>query len=373
VYPVVARGLKGRVRPADRLLIEKPFGDSARSAGKLEHIIGEVAPASQVALVDHYLAKDAVLMLGKLRHDRRLGPVLDREHVRSITIRALESAGVSGRGGFYDRVGAVRDMVQGHLLQVLSTTIMEPPKDLTAGALGSAKARVLRKARVRRLVRGQYGAGRLNGKPVPGYRSEPGVRPDSNTETYAALALDVDSPRWRGVPIILEAGKALPDNVKEVEIRFRKLPRELLRSIGCRLPTRSAAPAGRLTINLASARMSLRVGRRVIGLKTDLGAEPRMQAYARLLDHALRNDDSPTVFARMDETVAAWNLLDPVLGEQAPRIYRAGSRSALRAARRRLRPRRWLPRFTPSRLLRGARKGDRAAAAVCSGRRVQTR
>lgn len=367
VYPMVAGGLKGRVRPSDRLMIEKPFGDSASSAGKLQRLFGEVAPPSQVALVDHYLAKDAVLMLGKLRRDRRLRPVLDREHVESITVRALESAGVAGRGSFYDRVGAVRDMVQGHLLQVLSTTIMDRPRNLTAGALGSAKARVLRKARVRRLVRGQYGQGMLNGKAVPGYRSEPGVRPDSTTETYAALALEVDSPRWRGVPMILEAGKALPDNVKEVEIRFRRLPRELLRSSGCTLRT---APAGRLTIDLASARVSLRVGRRVIGLKTDLGAEPRMQAYARLLDHALRKDDSPAVFARMDETIAAWNLLDPVLGRQAPRTYRAGSRSALRAARRRLRPYRGIH---GSHLPGSTAPGRATEPQAGSGRRVQMR
>ena len=309
-----------------RLVVEKPFGHDLASAHALNNELTRFAHEQQVFRIDHYLGKETVQNILMFRFSNSIFERLwTRESVDHVQITVSEKHSVGGRGGYYEEAGALRDMVQNHLLQVLSLVAMEPPVSLEAESIRDEKVKLLRSIRpqkpddvAKQVVRGQYFAGVINGQPQPGYRQEPKVKPDSNVETYVALKLFVDNWRWSGVPFYLRTGKCLPLGASEVRIQFRPTPQILF----------SAASGGRLDPNALTLRLQpnegiyLRFNGKVPG--TSLGVRPvRMhfdydsefgaytpEAYERLLLEAVAGD--ATLFIRRDEVETAWQIVDAV-------------------------------------------------------------
>jgi glucose-6-phosphate 1-dehydrogenase len=327
-----------------RIVIEKPFGHDLASARALIAEMATVFSERQIYRIDHYLGKETVQNVLAFRFANILfDPVWNRQFVDHVQITAAESIGVEGRGGYYEESGALRDMVQSHLLQLLTVVAMEPPAVFNGNAVRDEKVKVLRSIVppsgdevATRVVRGQYEAGYVGGRPVPGYREERGVKPDSRTETFAALRLNIDNWRWNGVPFYLRTGKRLPRRVTEVAIEFNRVPHLMFQSVG----------EFDLTPNVLSLRIqpdegiALRFAAKVPGARTQLrtvrmdflyGAsfgEAGPDAYERLLLDAMLGD--PTLFARRDEVEAAWGIVQPILDAwedpaSAPRPYEAGS------------------------------------------------
>ena len=226
--------------PWTRVIIEKPFGNDLASARELNAIVQSVFDESQVYRIDHYLAKETVQNILVFRFANGIfEPVWNRRYVDHVQITAAETLGVEHRGTYYEESGALRDMIQNHLLQLLSLTAMEPPVTFNADAVRDEKAKVLRAVRPvapgeveRCAVRGQYVAGAADGEAVPAYRQEENVSPTSQTETYAALKLYIDSWRWQGVPFYLRTGKRLAAHITEVAIQFKQPPLLLFREAG---------------------------------------------------------------------------------------------------------------------------------------------
>ena len=218
-----------------RLVVEKPFGYDLASAQKLNQELTQFASEKQIYRIDHYLGKETVQNILMFRFSNSVFEQLwSRQSVEQVQITVSEKLGVGGRGEYYDDAGALRDMVQNHLLQVLALVAMEPPVSLEAEAVRDEKVKLLKSIRpfetgqvAASVVRGQYAAGEIDGAEVPGYRQEPKVKPDSNTETFVALRLLVDNWRWSGVPFYLRTGKRLPASSSEVRIQFRPTPHVL--------------------------------------------------------------------------------------------------------------------------------------------------
>ena len=346
----------GLTRPRDgcwsRVVIEKPFGRDLASAKALNSDLHEVLAEEQIYRIDHYLGKETVQNLLALRFANGIfEPLWNQKYVDSVQITVAESLGVEGRGGYYDKAGVLRDMVQNHMLQVLSLVAMEPPVDMSADAIRDEKVKVLRSIRRispgdvdRHVVRGQYGRGTILGRSVPGYTDDEGVPVDSRTATYVALRLDIQSWRWSGVPFFLRSGKRLPKRVTEVCIEFRKPPLLLFdETTAC-----TVAPNA-LIINVQPDEgISLRFGAKVPGpdievrqVKMDFryGSSfgvPSPEAYERLLLDAMSGDS--TLFTRRDEVEAAWTLMTDVLegwqkSEVPPAQYAAGSWGPVEAER----------------------------------------
>jgi glucose-6-phosphate 1-dehydrogenase len=309
-----------------RLVVEKPFGHDLASARALNHELTRFAHEQQVFRIDHYLGKETVQNILMFRFSNSIFERLwNRESVDHVQITVSEQMGVGSRGGYYEEAGALRDMVQNHMLQVLSLVAMEPPVSLEAESIRDEKVKLLKSIRpltpdavARQVVRGQYFAGVVNGQPQPGYRQEPKVRPDSNVETYVALKLFVDNWRWSGVPFYLRTGKCLPLSASEVRVQFRPTPHVLF----------AAAGNGRLDANALTLRLqpnegiSMRFNGKVPG--TSLAVRPvRMhfaydaefgaytpEAYERLLLEAMEGD--ATLFIRRDEVETAWQIVDSI-------------------------------------------------------------
>ncbi|HEX9445592.1 MAG TPA: glucose-6-phosphate dehydrogenase, partial [Candidatus Binatia bacterium] len=235
VQQLAVAGLAGRNPPSGawtRVVIEKPFGTDLESARALNRQLHEVFDESQIFRIDHYLGKETVQNILVFRFGNAVfEPIWNRRYVDHVEITAAETVGVESRGAYYEEAGVVRDMFQNHLLQLLCLTAMEPPVAFGAHSVHDEKSKVLQAIRPiapeeadRLAVRGQYAAGIVNGKKVPGYREEPGVDPRSKTETYAALKLSVDNWRWEGVPFYLRSGKRLAKRVSEIAIHFKKPP-----------------------------------------------------------------------------------------------------------------------------------------------------
>jgi glucose-6-phosphate 1-dehydrogenase len=352
VFPdiVTAVGEQGwAAAPAEkgftRIVIEKPFGHDLASARALDALIHDHFDESQVYRIDHYLGKETVQNLLALRFANAVfEPIWNRRYVDHVQITVAEQLGVEGRAGFYESAGALRDIVQNHLLQVLALTCMEPPGSIDAKGIRDEKVKVIQAIEeptpawvAEDVVRGQYTAGTIPGMgDVRADREEPGVAPDSDTETYVAMRLVVDNWRWAGVPIYLRTGKRLPSRVTEVAMQFQRVPH---------LPF-AAAEARGLHPNSLVLRIQpdegicLRFGAKVPGQGytvrsvamnfsyADSFAERPHDGYERLLLDALIGD--PTLFIRSDEAEAAWRLCDPILdawaeggGGLAP--YPAGS------------------------------------------------
>src|SRR5882724_216093 len=306
-----------------RIVVEKPFGHDLNSAHQLNSELTRFAREQQVFRIDHYLGKETVQNILMFRFSNAIFERLwNRDTIDHVQITVSEVLGVGQRGGYYEEAGALRDMVQNHLLQVLALVAMEPPVSLDAEPIRDEKVKLLKSIRPlgqdvsRQVVRGQYFAGIVNGDPRPGYRQEPKVKSNSNVETYLALKLLIDNWRWAGVPFYLRTGKNLPMSVSEVRIQFRPTPHVLFAAqCGQKLDPNA------LTLRLQpNEGISLRFNGKVPG--TSLAVRPvRMhfsydaefgaytpEAYERLLLEAMVGD--ATLFIRRDEVETAWQIVD---------------------------------------------------------------
>ncbi len=309
-----------------RIVVEKPFGHDLASAETLNRELTRYAHEQQVCRIDHYLGKETVQNILMFRFSNSIFERLwNRESVDHVQITVSEKIGVGDRGGYYEEAGALRDMVQNHMLQVLSLVTMEPPVSLAAESVRDEKVKLLKSIRAltpedvaRQVVRGQYFAGIVNGEARPGYRQEPKVKPNSNVETYVALKLLIDNWRWSGVPFYLRTGKNLPMSASEVRIQFRPTPHVLF-AAQCGQHLDTNAIALRLQPNEG---IYLRFNGKVPGMS--LGVRPvRMhfsydsefgaytpEAYERLLLEAIAGD--ATLFIRRDEVETAWQIVDSI-------------------------------------------------------------
>lgn len=321
-------------RPWARVVIEKPFGHDLASARELDRYIETFLRPDQVYRIDHYLGKETVQNLLAVRFGNSVfEPLFRRELVEFIQITVSETAGMEGRrGAYYDRAGALRDMLQNHLLQLLALVTMDPPATLTAGDISDAKLKVLRTlvpptgAEVeRQVVRGQYGPGVVDGRAVRGYREEEGVSPNSSTETFVALRAEIASWRWAGVPLLLRTGKRLARRATEIEVQFKLPPLQLFQTVECEGDLCIESPGQPATLQFRiqpNEGISLSFSAKRPGMLMDL--EPvcfdfnyqRLgrelpEAYERLLLDALRGD--ATLFPRSDELEASWKFVAPIL------------------------------------------------------------
>jgi glucose-6-phosphate 1-dehydrogenase len=333
----------GIVTPTSRIMLEKPLGEDGESASRINDTVGAIAQESQIYRIDHYLGKETVQNLLALRFGNALfEPLWRRGQIRHVQITVAEQLGVESRGDFYDRTGALRDMVQNHLLQLLCILAMEPPANSSADAVRDEKLKVLRALRpigeaeaLLKTARGQYRAGPIGNGRSLGYLEEPGVDPDSRTETFVAIKAEIDSWRWAGVPFYLRTGKRLQRAVGEIVITFDAVPHSIFAG-----PFNSAPP-NRLVIQLQpDESITLRIMAKAPGesmrlrpvdLSLDLGesfkARP-LDAYERLLGDAIQGN--LTLFMRRDEVEAAWKWIDPIreawdADHDGPRPYSAGS------------------------------------------------
>ena len=310
----VAEGLaKSGCAKDARIVVEKPFGRDLKSARQLDVILHRFFGESAIFRIDHFLGKEAVQNILYTRFANLiLEPIWNRNHVRSVQITLAESFGVQGRGRFYEEAGAIRDVIQNHLLQVLACLAMDPPTGGSIDAMRDEKVRLLKAVRPLTpadVVRGQF----------RGYRTEDGVAPDSQVETFAAVRLFVDSWRWADVPFYIRAGKCLPVTVNEVVVEFKRPPRQ---TFGEKVPAASNHLRLRLSPEVVIA-LGVRVkrpGERMLGEDVELVATHQrgdeMSPYERLLGDALHGDSS--LFGRQDALEAQWRVVDPVLGGVTP-------------------------------------------------------
>lgn len=319
-----------------RVVIEKPFGWDEQSARELYGKISSAFTEEQIFRIDHYLAKDTVQNLLALRFANSIfEPIWNRTWVDNVQITVAETIGVGERGGFYETTGAVRDIVQNHVLQVLSLFLMEPPTSFHPQAIRDEKVKLLRAIRpledeaeiAMRAVRGQYSRGGTRDELMPGYREEPGVDPLSSTETFVAMRLDINNWRWAGVPVYVRTGKRLPRRVTEVAMEFQRPPQLPL------FPRAAAAlePDTLIVRVQPDEGLSLRFGAKVPGhsfhlrkasmdFSYEAGFESQSaEAYERVILDALIGD--ATLFIRADEVTRSWRIVDPLL-----RFWAADSR-----------------------------------------------
>lgn len=321
-----AAGLNRNAKGWTRIVVEKPFGRDLASAQQLNQALLSVFPEEDVYRIDHYLGKETVQNILVFRFGNLLfEPVWNRNYIDYVEITAAESLGVEQRAGFYEETGALRDMVANHMLQLLSLTAMEPPLAFDATSVRSKKVEVLSAIRpmtveevAERTVRGQYGPGQIDGKPVQGYRQEPGVKPNSTTETYAAVQFFIDNWRWAGVPFFVRTGKHLTRNLTEIAVHFKRTPQALFArtpddEIERNIIAFRIQPNEGITVNFGAKRPGTEMHtanvqlnfryREAFGTKTPV-------AYETLLLDAMRGD--ATLFTRRDEVEAEWKLITPI-------------------------------------------------------------
>jgi glucose-6-phosphate 1-dehydrogenase len=332
-------------RPFTRIIIEKPFGTDLESARQLNREVQSVADESQIYRIDHYLGKETVQNLLVFRFANGIfEPLWNAKYVDHVEITGAESIGIEGRGGYFEQAGILRDMVQNHLFQIVCLTAMEPPVAWSADEIRDEKLKVLKALRhiperemAEYVVRGQYAAGSIAGKPLRGYQEEPGVAQGSIAETYVALRFFIDNWRWAGVPFYLRAAKAMPKKVTEVALYFKAAPLRLFSEGG-----RHAAEPNVLAIRIQPDEgISLKFGSKVPGPTTEIhpvtmefhygtsfGAEPP-EAYERLLLDCMLGD--ATLFTRADEVEASWRWVSRIhqawaqSGATAIPTYEAGT------------------------------------------------
>src|SRR5256886_589333 len=309
------------------VIVEKPFGHDLDSAIQLNKDLKETLSEKQIYRIDHYLGKETVQNLMVFRFANSiLEPLWNRNYIDHVQITAAETVGVEHRGGFYETAGALRDMVPNHLFQLLTMTAMEPPISFDADQVRNKQAEVLHAIQplspedvLKNMVRGQYGPGTVGGQRVVGYRSEPDVAPDSNTETFVALKLQIDNWRWAGVPFYLRTGKRLAQRTTEIVIQFRRTPFVLFRNT-----TVKNLETNRLVIHIQPEEgISLSFGAKVPGSVMKLGLVnmdfdyctyfglEHSTGYERLLRDCMAGD--ATLFQRSDMVEAGWNVIQPIL------------------------------------------------------------
>ncbi len=311
----------------DRLVVEKPFGHDLDSARSLDRILTDMFAESQIYRIDHYLGKETVQNILAFRFANALfEPIWDRRYIDHVQITVAETVGIGHRASYYEHAGALRDMVQNHLLQILCLIAMESPVSFAADEIRNKKVDVLRAIhpispdKVHHFaVRGQYGKGTLSGQRVPGYRQEPGVDRNSGTETFAALRLFVDNWRWQGVPFYLRTGKRLADKVSQVSILFRPVPHQSFPANAVenwqpnRLVIRIQPEEG-ITLRIQAKQPGTRMVLAPVDMQfcyRDAFHRTAPEAYETLLLDIMRGD--ATLFMRADQVEMAWSVIAPVL------------------------------------------------------------
>jgi len=310
-----------------RVVIEKPFGQDLESAKRLNRDIKIVLQERQIYRIDHYLGKETVQNIMVFRFDNAIfEPIWNRRYIDHVQITNAETVGVERRGAYFDNAGTLRDMVPNHVMQLLSLTAMESPVSFSADAVRNEQAKVLHSLQplnsedvLQHSVRGQYGEGMIGSEKVPGYRSEPGVAPESRTETFVALKLNIDNWRWAGVPFYLRTGKRLAQRHTEIAVQFRRMPFELFRN----------APFHKLHTNTLviqiqpSEGISLSFGAKIPGPLLRVGSVDMSFEYSKyfgadaytgyevLLYDCMLGD--ATLFQRADMVEAGWSVIDPIL------------------------------------------------------------
>ncbi|HTV60220.1 MAG TPA: glucose-6-phosphate dehydrogenase [Verrucomicrobiae bacterium] len=332
-FPVIVQqlGAAGLTQETDnrwkRVVIEKPFGHDLPSAVDLNRQIGKVLEEKQIYRIDHYLGKETVQNILAFRFANGIfEPIWNRRYVDHVQVTVAEELGVELRGDYYDRAGAMRDMVPNHIFQLITLTAMEPPISFDAAAVHDEQTKILRAIQAMNpervldhAVRGQYGEGMIDGKHVPAYRSEPKVLPDSHTETFVALSLNIDNWRWAGVPFYVRTGKRLPKRCTEVVIRFRRPPFVLFRKTSV-----DKIQPNELVLHIQPDEgISLCFEAKVPGPVVRLGAvnmdfqysdyfgSTPSTGYETLLYDCMQGD--PTLFQRADMVEAAWTVVQPIL------------------------------------------------------------
>jgi glucose-6-phosphate 1-dehydrogenase len=330
------------VTPKSRVVLEKPLGEDRASAHKINSLVGSIFDEKQIYRIDHYLGKEAVQNLIALRFGNALfEPLWRRGRISHVQITVAETVGAEGRGEFYDQTGALRDMVQSHLLQLLCILAMEPPASSAPDAVRDEKLKVLHALRPivgadvqAKTVRGQYRAGAVGGKPVVGYLEEPGVPAGSRTETFVAIKAQIETWRWAGVPFYLRTGKRLAEQMAEIVVTFERVP--LFIFDGGRQPSPNQLiirlqPDEGVTLSILSKQPGevMRLKPVNLGLHfADTFKEKALDAYERLITDVAKGN--LTLFMRRDELDAAWAWIDPIRegwaqADDAPKPYTAGS------------------------------------------------
>jgi glucose-6-phosphate 1-dehydrogenase len=331
-FPVIAsmigdKGLNHRDQAQVRIIIEKPFGTDLASALDLNRRVLSVFDESQVFRIDHYLGKETVQNMLVLRFANALfEPLWNRSYIDNVQITAAEDIGIGTRAGYYDKSGALRDLIQNHMLQLLTLLCMEPPASLTANPVRDEKVKVLRAITppspgdVQNIaVRAQYGPGTVSGAEVPGYLQEDGVPDESVTETYAAVKLKVNNWRWAGVPFYLRTGKRLARKTTEIAVTLKPVPHLAFQqegSLGVQ-PNQlilAVQPNEGVALSLVAKIPGARMAVRPVNMEFLYGTSFMSQspeAYERLILDTMRGD--ATLFARNDEVEAAWTIVDPIL------------------------------------------------------------
>lgn len=330
-FDVILHSLKGSnlSSPAPgawtRVIVEKPFGVNLQTAHHLNKVIHESFPESSTYRIDHYLGKETAQNIMVLRFANSIfEAVWNAKHIDHVQITSAESLGVEGRAGYYDKAGALRDMVQNHLLQLLTLIAMEPPMSMNADSIRDEKVKVLRSLRpltgahaFKHVVRGQYVAGAINDQTVPAYREEPGVALGSVTETYVALDIAIDNWRWAGVPFFVRAGKRMPKASTEIAITFKEVPPVLFNTLGHTLDPNVLViriqPDGGISLRMSAKKPGSSLQIEPVKMDFCYGTsfgKVTPEAYERLLLDAMSGD--PTLFARSDEVEAAWTFIDGI-------------------------------------------------------------
>ena len=348
LFGPICQGLAaaGLATKRSRVVLEKPIGTDLASSRVINDAVGAVFPEGQIYRIDHYLGKETVLNLLALRFANSIFTTnWDHNTIDHVQITVAEEVGIEGRWGYFDQSGQLRDMVQNHLLQILTLVAMEPPVALDSDSIRSEKLKVLKALRPitrdnaeEKSVRGQYNAGFLKGGPVPGYLEEEDGNPESETETFAALRVDIDNWRWADVPFYLRTGKRMTSKRSEVAIHFKRLPHNIFKESYRKLP------ANRLVIRLQPDEgIEIEVMNKIPGLNKGLHLQRTMldlsfsetfkgeriaDAYERLLMEAMRGNQA--LFIRRDEVEQAWTWIDSIHAawreqNEPPKPYSAGT------------------------------------------------
>ncbi len=332
-FPVVVQqlGAAGMARQDGdtwkRVVIEKPFGHDVASAIALDKTIGQVLEEKQVFRIDHYLGKETVQNIMAFRFANGIfEPIWNRRYVDHVQVTVAETLGVELRGGYYETAGALRDMVPNHIFQLITLCAMEPPISFEADAVHDEQVKILHSIQaispqmaIREAVRGQYGAGTSNGKPVPAYRSEPQVAPDSETPTFVAMALHMDNWRWAGVPFYLRTGKRMATVATQIVIRFRRPPLVLFRntSVAGLQPNEiviDIQPNEGIWLNFEAKIPGPIVRLGAVNMKfqySDYFGSTPQTGYETLIYDCMKGD--PTLFQRADMVEASWRVVQPIL------------------------------------------------------------
>ncbi len=328
-YAPIAHGIGaaglGKGNGWRRLVVEKPFGHDLSSARELSDRLHEVFEESDVYRIDHYLGKETVQNILAFRFGNGIfEPLWNRRYVNHVQITGAEAIGVEGRGAYYQEAGALDDMIQNHLLQVLATIAMEPSASFQATSVRDERSKLLRSIRpmtsaevLENTVAGQYGAARIGGEDVPGFRQEQGVDPKSRTNTYAAVAFFVDNWRWAGVPFYVRTGKRLPKRVTEIAIQFNTAPLHLFNQdsgdAGVNLLILRIQPEEGISLKFLSKRPGSGMTLRPVSMDFNYGSsfgERSPSAYETLLLDAIIGD--PTLYTRQDMVEASWSVVEPI-------------------------------------------------------------